>query len=156
MQDVTKTMYSIPTCWDQVGLSNQDRLLTGNTSVYIRKPITVPMERLQVFYSVSTSTVWPSILGTIWIYQGFQKLLSISRESSMLSNNENHSHQYYLYWVIIAYYFIYGLNISVMDRLLKCQWMGQKYINILAALLSTQGYAESYFLVLGKAWRKLQ
>lgn len=38
-----------------------------------------------------------------------------------------------------------------MDRLLKCQWIGQEYINILAALAIYQGYAESYvFLCLEK------
>lgn len=52
---------------------------------------------------------------------------------------------------------IYGLDISVMDRLLKCQWMGQKYINILAALVINPRLCwVIYFLVLGKAWRKLR
>lgn len=38
-----------------------------------------------------------------------------------------------------------------MDGLLKYQWIGQEYINILAALAIYQGYAESYvFLCMEK------
>lgn len=78
------------------------------------------------------SIVWPSTRSRVQIHHIFRKKLPWGALAAQQQQKPFPSVLFILCNNSIL--LIYGLNIPVTDRLLKYQWMGQEYINILAAM----------------------